>query len=87
MADGVWRMNDDGTFEVSEPYATMLEEARKVTTDAWTDALIGYLEERSPYTAERLNAELVRRNMENRGADQKLPLFESLVLEALSGDL
>lgn len=85
MADGMWTLNDDGSFELQEPYKTQLEEARLTATKAWTEALIGYLEPRSPYTAEQLADELVSRNKTR--ADSKVPLFEEFVLEALSGDL
>lgn len=85
MADGVWRMEDDGTFEINEPYATMLEEARLEATQGWTAALVSYLEPRCPYTAQELVDELVKRNKER--PDSKIPLFEEFVLEALSGDL
>lgn len=68
-----------------EPYSTMLDEARYASTEAWTAALIGYLEERSPYTAQQLTDELVKRNWER--SDSKVPLFEEFVLEALSGEL
>ncbi len=82
---GIWRMNDDGTFELLEPYRTELEEARISSTQAWTLALIAYLEPRCPYTAEELKDELLKRNRER--SDSKVPLFEEFVLEALSGEL
>lgn len=82
---GMWRLKDDGSFELLEPYSTMLDEARYASTEAWTAALIDYLEERSPYTAQQLTDELVKRNRER--SDSKVPLFEEFVLEALSGEL
>ena len=85
MADGMWTLNDDGSFELQEPYKTQLEEARMAATKAWTEALVGYLEPRSPYSAQQLVDELVKRNQER--SDGKIPLFEEFVLEALSGDL
>ena len=85
MADGLWVLNDDGSFELQEPYATQLDEARVAAASAWHAALIGYLEPRSPYTAQELSDELLRRNG-SRG-DGKVTLFEEFVLEALSGDL
>ena len=83
--DAVWRMNDEGEFELNEPYATQLTEARVAATQAWTAALIGYLEPRCPYTAEELKDELLRRNRERD--EGKVMVFEEFVLEALSGDL
>lgn len=84
MADAVWRMTDEGEFELQEPYATMLAEARIEATRAWTMALVGYLEERSPYTAEELVNALLERNEREEG---RMQVFEEFVLEALSGDL
>lgn len=83
--DAVWRMTDEGEFELNEPYATQLTEARVAATQAWTAALIGYLEPRCPYMAEELKDELLRRNRERD--DGKVMVFEEFVLEALSGDL
>ena len=85
MADGMWTLNDDGSFELQEPYVTQLEEARIVSTKGWAEALVEYLEPRCPYTAQELVDELVKRNTERD--DKKIPLFEEFVLEALSGDL
>lgn len=83
--DAVWKMTEEGEFELNEPYATQLTEARVAATQAWTAALIGYLEPRCPYTAEELKDELLRRNRERD--DGKVMVFEEFVLEALSGDL
>ena len=85
MADGMWTLTDEGEFELQEPYRTWLTEARVVSTQAWTTALIGYLEPKCPYTAEELRDELLRRNNERDGG--KVMIFEEFVLEALSGDL
>ena len=85
MADGMWMMNDDGGFELQEPYATMLDEARAESSRGWTEALVGYLEPRCDYTAQELVDELIKRNRER--TDGKMAVFEEFVLEALSGDL
>ena len=87
MADGVWRMTDEGIFEINEPYATWLKEVRVLASKAWTEAVIEYLEPRCPYTAQELADELVRRNEREPELGQKVPVFESFVLDALSGDL
>ena len=84
MAAGMWTMHDDGSFELQEPYRTMLAEAKAVSTKAWAEALVGYLEPHCPYTGEELMAELVRRNGRDEG---KVMIFDEFVLEALSGDL
>lgn len=78
-------MTEEGEFILQEPYATMLQEARAASSKAWTEALVSYLEERSPYTTEELVAALLYRN-EHR-SDGKVALFEEFVLEALGGDL
>lgn len=83
--DAVWSMSEQGEFTLNEPYATQLTEARVTATQAWTVALIGYLEPRSPYTAEELRDELLARNEQREGG--KVAIFEEFVLEALSGDL
>ena len=85
MADGMWVMHEDGTFELTEPYGTWLRECKLTGTAAWVGAVIGYLEPRSPYNAEELKDELLRRNSERE--EGKVDVFEEFVLEALSGDL
>ena len=85
MADGMWTLNDDGSFELQEPYRTQLEEARMAATKAWTEALVGYLEPRCPYSAQQLVDELVKRNEER--SEGKVVVFDEFVLEALGGDL
>ena len=85
MADGMWTMHDDGSFELCEPYKTWLDEAKVTTTKAWMEALVSYLVPRCDYTAQELTDELVRRNQER--TDGKVMVFEEFVLEALSGDL
>ena len=85
MADGMWTMSEDGEFHLEEPYRTWLEEAKVESTRGWHNALVEYLEQRSPYTAQELSAELLRRN--ERRDDGKIMVFEEFVLEALGGDL
>lgn len=85
MADGVWRMTDEGEFEINEPYKTMLQEVRVFASQAWTGAVVSYLAAHSDYGEQELASELVRRNSERDG--EKVPIFEEFVLEALSGDL
>ena len=87
MVEGIWKMTDDGEFELSEPYATYLAEARVHATQGWTAALVEYLEPKCPYTAQELVDALVRRNGNAPGAGSKVPAFESFVLDALAGDL
>lgn len=84
MADGLWKMTEDGVFELQEPYATMLVEAKVASTRGWTAALLEYLEPRCPYTAEELKDALISRN---ERPESKMDVFEQFVLEALSGDL
>ena len=85
MADGMWTMNDGGEFHLEEPYRTQLQEAKEAATRGWHAGLVEYLEPRCPYTAQELTDELVRRNTQRD--DDKVPLFEEFILEALSGDL
>ena len=82
---GMWRLNDDGTFAFLEPCRKQLDEARVAATTAWTESLVAYLEEKSPYSAQELVDELVKRNFERN--DNKVMVFEEFVLEALSGEL
>ena len=84
MADGVWTMTEEGEFELNEPYATMLAEARISATRAWTTTLLGYLAEHTCYDIEFLKDELLRRNGRS---DAPTAIVEEFVLEALSGDL
>lgn len=85
MADGMWMLHDDGEFELMEPYATLLQEAKIESTRAWAEALVMFLEPRCPYTGEQLANELVRRNKVRQGG--AINTFEEFVLEALGGDL
>ena len=84
MADAVWKMTEDGEFELNEPYRTMLAEARVAATQGWYAALVGYLVPRCPYTEQELRDELLKRNERPEG---KVMVFEEFILEALSGDL
>lgn len=84
MADGMWTMNDDGSFELQEPYRSMLLEARVEATRGWHRGLVGYLATRCPYTPEELTSALLTRN--ERGDDPQDTMNE-FILEALSGDL
>lgn len=54
----MWTMSEDGEFHLEEPYRTWLEEAKVESTRGWHNALVEYLEQRSPYTAQELSAEL-----------------------------
>lgn len=85
MADGIWKMTEAGEFELAEPYRTQLEECKVAATRAWHAAAIAYLAEHSPYTAQELSDELVKRNRERE--DGKVVVFDEFILEALSGDL
>ena len=85
MAEGIWKMTDTGEFELAEPYRTQLEECKVAATRAWHAAAIAYLAEHSPYTAQELSDELVKRNRERE--DGKVVVFDEFILEALSGDL
>lgn len=83
MAD-IWSMGEDGEFILAEPYASILEEARVTATKAWTDALIGYLVERTPYTREQLLGKLLEYNAQSGG---RVGIFEAFVTQALIGEL
>lgn len=85
MADGMWTLHDDGSFELQEPYATMLQDAKVKATMAWADALIGYLFEHTGYEPEFLKEELLRRNREKRYGP--VEIADGFILDALSGDL
>ena len=85
MIEGVWTMNDDGGFELQEPYKTYLLEAKLNATQGWREALYAYLAERCPYTRDELNAELLRRVDERECT--AMELVDEFVIEALSGDL
>lgn len=69
----------------NSPAITRLASASTSTRRGWHNALVEYLEQRSPYTAQELSAELLRRNEFQE--DGKVMVFEEFVLEALSGDL
>ncbi len=84
MAEGIWTLNDDGSFELLEPYATMLAEARYEATNGWAKGLMVYLANHSPYTTEELKDALMRRT--ERG-DDPYETVDEFILEALTGDL
>lgn len=83
--DGMWTLTDEGEFVLDEEYAEQLQEARLAATAAWSDALLGYLAERSSYTTDYLKDELLRRCREE--GMQATEIVNEFVLEALSGDL
>ena len=83
--DGMWTLTDDGEFVQAEEYATQLQEARTVATNAWASAMLEYLSERTVYTPDELAGELVRRCDEE--GMQASEIVDEFVLEALSGDL
>ena len=86
MADAMWSMDPDtGEFTLSPKYRTMLEECRVEATRGWYAGLVSYLAPRCDYSEAELRAELLRRNEEHSGG--KVDIFESFVLDALSGDL
>jgi hypothetical protein len=85
MADGMWKLHENGTFELVEPYKTWLRECKLEGTKAWTNAVVAYLEPRCPYTSQQLVDELIKRNEQR--AEGKVVVFEEFVLEALAGDL
>jgi len=82
---GVWTMNEDGEFTLQEPYATYLAEAKLCATQGWRESLYAYLVERSPYTRDELNDEMLRRVAERECS--AMELLEEFVIEAVSGDL
>lgn len=82
---GAWRMNDEGEFELVEPYKTALFEAHIAATKGWRDGLLDYVEPKCKYTREELRKALLEIcEDENRTAFQKLDEF---VIRALEGDL
>lgn len=82
---GAWAMNEEGEFELQEPYATMLHEAHMAATQGWRDGLLDYVEPRCRYGWDELRAGLLRICQdENRTAFEKLDEF---VIRALEGDL
>lgn len=85
MADGIWTMTEEGQFELLEPYATYLKEAKVESTRGWVESLVNYLEPKCPYSGQELADELLRRNDSRDGG--AVSTFEEFVLEALSGDL
>ena len=84
MADGVWTMTEEGEFELNEPYATMLQEARISATRAWTTTLLGYLAEHTCYDIEFLKDELLPLDGK---VDRVLCVAHSLILKALVREL
>lgn len=87
--DGVWSLNiETGEFVLSEPYASMLDEAKLSATKAWTVSLLSYLVERSDYDAEFLKDELLRRQKEiGTNGVTHMGMVDEFIIEALTGDL
>jgi len=83
--DGVWKMTEDGEFELQEPYATYLAEAKMMATYGWMKGLFQYLQDKCPYTEEQLMAEMERR-VDEEGMTS-MQILEEFVIEAVSGDL
>lgn len=83
--DGMWMMTEDGQFELQEPYKTMLFECRLQATKAWRDALLDYLEEKTPYTRKQLMEGLMHRHHKVEMTPGER--VNEFILEALGGDL
>ena len=84
MAEGIWSMNEDGSFTLDESYAELLAQARYEATNGWAKGLIVFLANHSPYTTEELKASLLKRT--ERG-DDPYETVDEFILEALTGDL
>lgn len=84
-AIGVWKMDDEGGWELQEPYKTYLLEAKLHATQGWRESLYAYLADKCPYTRDELNAELLRRVDERKCT--AMELVDEFVIEALSGNL
>jgi hypothetical protein len=78
-------MDDDGRFELQEPYKTYLMEAKLHATEGWRTYLYEYLSDKCPYTRDELNAEMLRRLDERECS--AMELVDEFVIEAISGDL
>jgi len=83
--EGVWKMTEDGQFELQEPYTTYLREAKQCATQGWREALYAYLVPKCPYTRDELDSEMLRRVGERECS--AMQLLDEFVLEALNGDL
>ena len=80
-----WAINAEGDFELREPYATQLTEARMAATAAWRDAFIGYLEPRSSYSRTELEDALTA--YITRGDLPPSEIVSTFVVGALTGEL
>ena len=83
--DGMWIMNEDYEFELAPEYQKQLMECRLLATKAWRDAILDYLEPRTPYNREQLKAGLMYRN--DKTEMHPTERVSEFILEALGGDL
>jgi len=83
--EGMWTMNDDGSFTLAPEFETRLAEAKLAAAEGWRSALVAYLEPKCPYSSEQLDAELFRRVTDRDCTPMEL--MNEFVLEALGGDL
>lgn len=84
MADGIWKMTEDGEFVLEEAYAKELKEARTKAAAAWTNTIVEHLASKCPYTTDELMEALLQRCEESESPND---IVNEFVLEALSGDL
>ena len=83
--DGMWIMNEDYEFELAPEYQKQLMECRLLATKAWRDAILDYLEPRTPYNREQLKACLMYRN--DKTEMHPTERVSEFILEALGCDL
>lgn len=83
--DGMWIMNDEYEFELAPEYEKMLFECRLLATKAWRDAMLDYLEPRTPYTRQQLKDALMTKN--DKVEMDATSRVNEFILEALGGDL
>lgn len=82
---GAWTMTEEGEFVLNEPYASKLDEAKTIATQAWMAAMMEWLSNETGYNKEELLEEFVRRaKLEGRAP---MDIVESFVIEALEGNL
>jgi len=83
--DGMWIMNEEYEFELAPEYSRMLFECKILATKAWRDAILDYLEPRTPYTREQLKDKLMEKN--DKTDMHPTERVNEFILEALGGDL
>lgn len=83
---GAWTMTDDGDFILDPAYEEQLTAIKRKLREQWIDTLCAELARVTTYSQEQILDEFLTR-MENDRTQVAAEVVDSLILEALEGNL